>query len=131
LVTTSALAALNLIKSGELSLLVKLSGKTLTILALEGSRIKMARCLELEALAEEEVLSVIYPTIAYMEDAFAGKQKSGRPGRIWLCGFGVSATDLAQRWSDELKIPFEILQSRYGTPGPYNAGVLGFLEGAN
>ena len=30
----------------------------------------------------------------------------------------------------ELQIPFEILQSRYGTPGPYNAGVLGFLEGA-
>ena len=131
LVTTSALATLNLIKSSELSLLVKLSGKTLTILALDGSRIKMARCLELEALAEEEVLAVIYPTIAYMEDAFSGKSGSGRPARIWLCGFGASSNDLVQRWSSELKIPFEILQSRYGTPGPYNAGVLGFMEGAN
>jgi type IV pilus assembly protein PilM len=130
-VTTSALAALSLIKSSELSLLVKLSGKTLTILALDGSRIKMARCLELEALAEEEVLTVIYPTIAYMEDVFAGKSKTGRPARIWLCGFGASSNDLALRWSEELKIPFEILQSRYGTPGPYNAGVLGFLENAN
>ena len=135
LVTTSALSTLNLIKSTELSLLVKLSGKTLTILALDGSRIKMARCLELEALAEEEVLAVIYPTIAYMEDAFSGglssKSGNGRPARIWLCGFGAGSTDLAQRWSAELKIPFEILQSRYGTPGPYNAGVLGFLESAN
>ena len=149
-VTTSALATLNLIKSAELSLLVKLSGKTLTILALEGSRIKMARCLELEALAEEEVLAVIYPTIAYMEDVFAGgsslggtslggtslggtsrKSGGGRPAHIWLCGFGAGSGDLAQRWSGELKIPFEILQSRYGTPGPYNAGVLGFLESAN
>ena len=138
LVTTSALATLNLIRSSELSLLVKLSGKTLTILALDGSRIKMARCLELEALAEEEVLAVIYPTIAYMEDAFSGalsgksgKPGNGRPARIWLCGFGAGSADLAQRWSAELKIPFEILQSRYGAPGPYNAGVLGFLESAN
>jgi type IV pilus assembly protein PilM len=131
LVTTSALATLNLIKMNELSLLVKLSGKTLTILALDGSRIKMARCLELEALAEEEVLAVIYPTIAYMEDAFTGKSKSGRPARIWLCGFGASASELARKWSEELNIPFEILQSRYGTPGPYNAGVMGFLESAN
>jgi len=131
LVTTSALATLNLIKSNELSLLVKLSGKTLTILALDGSRIKMARCLELEALAEEEVLAVIYPTIAYMEDVFTAKASHGRPARIWLCGFGASSGDFAHRWSAELKIPFEPLQSRYGTPGPYNAGVLGFLEHAN
>lgn len=130
-VTTSALATLNLIKSSELSLLVKLSGKTLTVLALDGTRIKMARCLELEAFAEEEVLGVIYPTIAYMEDVFNGKSGSGRPAHLWLCGFGPSSHDLAQRWSAELKIPFEVLQSRYGTPGPYNAGVLGFLEASN
>src|SRR5450432_753879 len=126
IVTTSALATLNLIKSNELSLLVKLSGKTLTILALDGSRIKMARCLELEHLAEEEVLAVIYPTIAYMEDVFVTKSTNGRPARIWLCGFGSGSNDLAQRWSTEVNIPFEILQSRYGTHGPYNAGVLGY-----
>ena len=131
LVTTSALATLNLIKSAELSLLVKLSGKTLTILALDGTRIKMARCLELENVSEEEVLSVIYPTIAYMEDAFGTKSTDGRPAHIWLCGFGASSHDLAQRWSTELNIPFEILQSRFGTPGPYNAGVLGYLESTN
>ncbi len=131
LVTTSALATLNLIHSTELSLLVKLAGKTLTILALDGSRIKMARCLELENLAEEEVLSVIYPTIAYMEDAFGTKSSNGRPARIWLCGFGAESGDLAQRWSAELSIPFEILQSRYGTPGPHNSGVLGYMESAN
>jgi type IV pilus assembly protein PilM len=129
-VTTSALATLNLIKADELSMLAKISGKTLTILVLDGSRLKMARCLELETRSEEEVLAVIYPTIAYMEDVFAGKRAHGRPARIWLCGFGSDAHDLAQRWTDEVKVPVEILQSRFGTPGPHNAGILGFLEDA-
>ena len=75
-------------------------------LALDGNRNKkMARCLELEAFAEEEVLSVIFPTIAYMEDVFAGKQKTGRPARIWLCGFGASSHDLAERWSAGIADP--------------------------
>ena len=43
-------------------------------------------------------LAVIYPTIAYMEDVFTDKQShnnkkpgTGRPARIWLCGFGASS----------------------------------------
>ena len=131
IVTTSALATLNLIKGNELSMLVKLSGKTLTILVLDGTHLKMARCLELEALVEDEVLATIHPTIAYMEDVFAGKGGNGRPARIWICGFGPSASGLAQRWTQELQVPVEILQSRFGTPGPHNAGLFGFMEDAS
>ena len=130
-VTTSALAALNLIQSNELALVAKLSGKTLTMLVLDGGRLRMARCLEPENLTEEDVLAAIYPTLAYMEDVFATKANKGKPERIWLCGFGVQADDLASRWSDELKVSVEVLKSRYGTPGPHNAGMLGFLEAAN
>jgi type IV pilus assembly protein PilM len=130
-VTTSSLAALNLIRSNELALVAKLSGKTLTMLVLDGGRLRMARCLEPENLSEEDVLAAIYPTLAYMEDVFAGKSSKGRPQRIWLCGFGPDSAELAQRWTDELKVPVEVLTSRYGTPGPHNAGMLGFMEGAN
>ena len=132
LVTTSALSTLNLVKnSSELSLLVKLSGKTLTMLGLSGNRIRMARCLEMEALTEEELLSTLYPTLAYMEDAFTTKHGTGRPARIWLCGFGPDGPQVALRWTSDLDTKVEVLQSRYGTPGPYNAGVLGFMESTN
>ena len=132
IVTTSALATLNLLKkSTEKSLLVKLSGKTLTMLAITGTRIRMARCLELDAVTEEELLNALHPTLAYMEDAFSGKHGSGRPTRIWLCGFGVDGTHLAARWTSDLETMVDVLQSRFGSPGPYNAGVLGFLESAN
>lgn len=128
-VTTSALATLNLIGGDGLRLVAKLSGKTLTLLVLDGNRLKMTRCLELETLHEEALLEVLYPTLAYMEDTYGGSGK--RPIRLLLCGFGADAALVAQRWQAELKISVELLGSRFGTPGPYNAGLLGYLEGAN
>ena len=132
LVTTSSLATLNLLKkSSDKSLLVKISGKTVTLLALTGNRIRMSRCLELEVLSEEELLNLLYPTLAYMEDAFSDRHGSGRPTRIWLCGFGPDAAQVALRWTSDLETMVDVLQSRFGTPGSNNAGVLGYLESTN
>jgi len=48
LVTTSTLAALNLVDADESSMFVKLSGRVLSVMVLQGSLIKLARCIEMD-----------------------------------------------------------------------------------
>src|SRR5579871_1589140 len=49
MVTTSTLAALNLVEADESSMFVKLSGRVLSLMVLQGSVIKLARCIELDS----------------------------------------------------------------------------------
>jgi type IV pilus assembly protein PilM len=123
-VTTSALAALNLAPRAGRFILLKLSGRALSALALEDDRLKLVRCVELERVESDDILAVLYPTLAYMED-----EMSAGPEKLLLCGFGDLARDWAPRWQSELNLPVETLASRFGTPEPYNAGLLGYLTG--
>ena len=121
-VTTSALAALNLYRgpdrSGDVALVAKLAGRALSLMVLAGDSLKLFRCVELEAAGEEEVLSVLQPTFAYAEDEL------GTPARrLVLCGFPNGALAGLNRET-------EVLRSRLGSPGAFNAGLLGYLEGA-
>jgi type IV pilus assembly protein PilM len=122
-VTTSALAMLNILEPDGVTLVVKLSGHTLTALVLDGSVVKLTRCVEIANDSREEMESVILPTLAYIEDELATT-----PERILLCGLGIHGDRLAPEWGHEWKVPVEILRSRYGSPGPTNAGLLGYLE---
>ena len=116
-ITTAGLAALNLYKGKGPAVLAKLEGHTLTVLALVGGALKLFRCVELEDTTEDDVLSVLQPTFAYMEDELAA------PGsHLVLCGFAPGAL---AGWK-----PAETLSGRLGAPGPFNAGLLGYLEGA-
>jgi type IV pilus assembly protein PilM len=123
IVTTSILAALEMDRSEGITLLAKLSGKVLTVAVMKSERLKLVRCVELTELSTEEVMAVLFPTVAYVEDELAA-----RPDRVLLCGFGHMADDFATQWTTELGVPFEPIRSRLGTPGPYNAGLLGYLE---
>ena len=123
LVTTSSLAALNLVQPEQVSMLVKLNGRILSVLVLDGSSIKLARCVEMEAGRPEEIESVLHPTVAYIEDELKAK-----PQRIWLCGFGAQGAGCAERWHAEWGVTVEPLRARFGMPGPNNAGLLGYLE---
>ncbi|HUA19251.1 MAG TPA: hypothetical protein VMB25_10945 [Bryobacteraceae bacterium] len=123
LVTTSSLAALNLIEPDGIALLVKLAGRTLTVLVLDGSAIKLARCVEMDESSAEGIESVLHPTIAYVED-----ELNARPKHIWLAGFGKETKGWADRWRDEWDVDVQPLQSRFATPGSDNAGLLGYLE---
>jgi type IV pilus assembly protein PilM len=121
-ITTSSLAALNLYHGAghddPTAVIAKLSGHVLTVMVLHGGTLKLFRCVLLEQVNEEEILSVLHPTLAYVEDELGTALQ-----KVYLCGFPADA--LAD-------VPFqkEILRSRWGTPGPYNAGLLGYLEGA-
>ncbi len=123
MVTTSSLAALNLMTPDHITMLVKLSGRILSVLVLDRSAVRLARCVELDGTRIEEIESVLHPTVAYIEDELKDK-----PKRLWLCGFGSESVEFAQRWQDEWGVSVEPLRSRFGTPGRNNAGLLGYLE---
>ncbi len=123
LITTSSLAALNLVQPEQISMLVKINGRILSVLVMDGSTLKLARSVEMDDGRPEEIESVMHPTVAYIEDELKAK-----PQRIWLCGFGSQGADYAQRWHAEWGVPVEPLRARFGTPGPNNAGLLGYLE---
>ena len=115
-VTTSTLAALNLHKGEGVAVLAKLSGHALTIAVIASGAVKLFRCVSIEESNEEDILAVLHPTFAYVEDEM--KQPVGK---MILCGI---PPEIATR----LKCESEVLQSRFGAPGPYNAGLLGYLE---
>lgn len=116
-ITTSALAALNMFRGNEPTVIAKLGGRVLTVMAVVGGSLKLFRCVEMEEGTEEDVLRVLQPTFAYVEDEL------GAPGaKLVLCGFPRGS--LAS-WRSS-----ETLTGSFGTGGPFNAGLLGYLEGA-
>jgi type IV pilus assembly protein PilM len=123
LVTTSSLAALNLLAGDGISLLVKLSGRVLSVLVLQENAVNLARCIEMEGGRLEDIESVLHPTIAYVED-----ELKGRPKQIWLAGFGAEMEQLAPRWEKEWGVAVETVRSRFGAPEKGNTGLLGYLE---
>jgi type IV pilus assembly protein PilM len=123
LVTTSTLAALNLLAPDGITLLVKLSGRVLSVLVLQESSVNLARCIEMEGGRLDDIESVLHPTIAYIED-----ELKGRPKQIWLAGFGPETEQLAPRWEKEWDVAVQAVRSRFGEPAKGNVGLLGYLE---
>jgi type IV pilus assembly protein PilM len=118
-VTVASLAALSLFDSEEVAVIAKLAGEKLTVMVVAGGNLKLFRCVAMEHASEEDVLLVIHPTLAYIEDELGTKAE-----RLYLCGFPRGA--LAK-----LGLPTETLQSRAGIPDANNAGLLGYLQGAS
>lgn len=122
-VTTSTLAALELLRESGVAVLVKLSGRFLTISVVADGRLKLLRAIELGAVAEEEILAPLYPTMAYVED-----QLGARVERLLLCGFGEATTDFARELERQLSVPTAAVRSRFKEVEQHDAGVLGWLE---
>ena len=116
-ITTSSLAALNLSPAEGVEVFAKLAGRVLTVMVLAAGIVKLVRCVELENTSEESMLLVIYPTLAYIEDELGSKAD-----QIAVCGFPPEFVKSAG-------VPVRTLVSRLGKTGPWNAGLLGYLEG--
>ena len=69
----------------------------------------------LEELNEDEILSVLHPTLAYAEDELGSPIK-----RMILCGFSSPPCGLP--------CETEPLRSQLGNPTAFNAGLYGYLE---
>lgn len=119
-VTTSAIAAFELIQEPGISVFARLTGRLLTVSVVSEAALRLVRCVELASASHDEIVGVLFPTIAYVED-----DMGERPARLLLSGFGDPE---GQSWQEELEVPVETLQSRFGPPSAYNAGLLGYLE---
>ena len=121
-VTTSALAALQLcppqVRADAVNVIAKLSEKSLTVMVVRGEILKLFRCVALEEVTEAEVLAVLHPTFSYVEDELAAPAE-----RLTLCGFAPTALT-------DLRYEKNVLRSNFGLPAAFNAGLLGYLEGA-
>ncbi len=125
LVITSTLAALNLLKSGGVQVLARLSGTVLTAAVTEGRNLRLLRCVELPELTPEEVMRVLFPTCAFVEDTLGQK-----PRELLVCGFGEWEPVVVEQSRQDLGLEVRRLGSRFGEPGAADAGLLGFLEAA-
>ncbi|MDX1980517.1 MAG: hypothetical protein SFV51_09635 [Bryobacteraceae bacterium] len=124
IVTISALAALNLLRAGALEVTAKLTGRYLSVLVTDSNSLKMVRCVELEHVTTDEVMAVLFPTFAFVED-----EMKRRPERLLVCGFGAACDGMAEQLGAELSVPVEPLRSLYGPPGAFNSGLYGYLQG--
>jgi len=123
LVTTSALAVLELAPERGLSVFAKLTGRVLSVLVRQGAALKLARCLEMPSATLEDVADVLAPTFVYIEDNLGGHAE-----RLILCGFGAQTEEAQRRFHEELGVEVEPLRSPLSTPGENNAGLLGYLR---
>ena len=121
LVTTSAIAALDLIRTPGVAVAARLSGRLLSVSVVENGRIKLVRCVELPDVTREEMEGVLIPTLAYIED-----ELKARPETLLVCGFGTHDDEVS--WLGEFGLRVEPLRSRLATPTQQNAGLLGYLE---
>ncbi len=123
-VTISALAALSLAGRSPGPLIVaKRSGLALAVSLVKQNHLRMFRCVELQEMDGDAVFDILAPTFAFAEDEFGE-----RPKLLALSGFGRLDEDVASRWGQDLNVPIELVRSRFGQPGPANAGIFGYLE---
>jgi type IV pilus assembly protein PilM len=123
LVTTSAMAALELAPEAGLSVLAKLTGRVLTVIVRDKGVVKLVRCLEVSSQEFEDLATVLLPTFVYVEDNLGSAANS-----LFLCGFGAQAESAQLRFQRELGIAVEPLHSPFGPVGENNAGLLGYLQ---
>lgn len=122
-VTTSMLAALDLLPKEGLQVCAKICGQTLTVAVCRGRNPKLVRCVELGEFTFEEVMGVLYPTFAYAED-----ELKERPARMFVAGFDVLEDWARRQCETEMGMRFEPLRSDWGPAAEVNAGLLGWLQ---
>ena len=123
LVTTSTLAALELVRGTGVYVLAKLSGNVLTLAVVANGALRLLRSIGLADGGVTEIVSHLYPTFAYAED-----QLESAPEKLIVCGFPQFASELREELAGEANLEIEPLRSRYGMPDQFNAGLLGYLE---
>jgi type IV pilus assembly protein PilM len=121
--TTSMLAAVDLMPRSGLNVAVKLCDRVLTVALCDGRHPKLVRCVELEAEHFDEIMGVLYPTLAYAEDELKRK-----PERMMICGFGESDRAIRDQLQSDLGIPVERMRTLWGDTDGYNSGLMGWLQ---
>jgi type IV pilus assembly protein PilM len=97
----STLASLPLLEDRDATLLIRLSGKTLTTVIVRGSNLCVYRSSEIASdLAPHAMLDEIFPAIAYYQDTWGESVDRAR-----LAGFGSRDEVFRGALADELRVP--------------------------
>ncbi len=120
-VTIAGLSAANLASPDTLTL--RLSGSTLTLSHFSGEELRLFRCLDLQSDTLDEILNVLDPTLAWLED-----ERKAKPTRVDLCGLGALASSLTSHLQENWSLPSQPLRSRLGAVDAHQAGLYGYLE---
>lgn len=127
-VSLSMAETLNLLPSGEMTLLAKRSGRSLSMAAVEKGIVKMVRWVELTtgqgAAADSwaDAAGDLYPTMMYVNDSL------GVPvAKLVVCGFDLSAGE-AERIPAEFGCAVEPLRTPRGHASSQDAGIWGYLS---
>lgn len=120
IVTTSAISMTELAQDPGANVIARLNGRVLTVVALSAGVLRLVRSVELADVSHDDIMAVLFPTIAYVEDEMAVQ-----PSHLFHCGF---SDDVTSGWQTELNVPVAALRSRFGAPGQHNAGLLGYLD---
>jgi type IV pilus assembly protein PilM len=123
-VTTSALAALQLVDEPGISVTAKLNGKVLSMLVTSGNSVKLVRSLEVPSRSLDDIASDLYPTFVFVEDNLAAPAR-----KLLLCGFGELAASAQERFQRELGVEVDLVRAHSGAAGETEAGLLGYLHG--
>lgn len=121
--TSSALAALSLLPDEGISVMAKWSGNVATVAVSQQGILRLFRTVEMLALSWEELLGLLHPTFATVEDKL-----QDRANRLLVCGMDAEIGDLMAALENEFGLPVAPLQSPYGNPSAVNAGALGYLR---
>jgi type IV pilus assembly protein PilM len=124
LVTTSALAALQLVNEPGFAVMAKLNGRVLSMLVTAGNAVKLARSLELPSRSLEDIASDLYPTFVFVEDNLAAPAQ-----KLLLCGFGDLTLSAQERFQRELGVDVDVVRTRSGAADEADAGLMGYLQG--
>ena len=103
----------------EISVLARMSGRVLTVIVLKRASLKLVRTVELADTSHDEMLAVLFPTMAFIEDQFQAK-----PARVLFCGIGRCRMAGKRSWERRWKC----CKSQFGTPNQFNAGLHGYLQ---
>ena len=125
LVTTSSLAAIDLVAGRALTVVAKLCGRVLSILVVENGGLRLVRTLELQQVSQEDIATDLIPTFVFIEDTMHRK-----PEKLLMCGFGSSLEDASRHFAEELGLETGPVRSNLWIPGEHNAGLLGYLQAA-
>jgi type IV pilus assembly protein PilM len=101
----STLASLALLEDRGATLLIRVSGKTLTTVIVRGSNLCVYRSSEISSgLPPHAMLDEIFPAIAYYQDTWGESVDRAR-----LAGFGLNDDVFRLALADELRVPVEML----------------------
>jgi type IV pilus assembly protein PilM len=126
-VSFSTISALNLLPDGEMTLLAKRVGRSLTMAAVERGVVKMIRRVDLAAADKSHdwanIAADLYPTIVFVNDNLGAAVS-----KVVLCGFGESLGSAWREIPRNLDCEVDLLRSGEQVVNRAEAGIWGYLS---